>query len=370
MAKSPTKTDADRLLDAQEFIRQKNNQIDDLKKTVTRLQRDEDTAEKIRETIFKLAQRTPEPPAWVTSRGGKAGSRGAPVTIWSDIHYGEVVSANEVGGVNEYNSAIANKRMRALVNITVDLAHNHMGRAVANYPGIIICLGGDMIGGDIHEELMATNDRTPHQAVNDLTDILAGAIDTMATKFGKAFVPCVVGNHGRSTKRPTFKRRVFTNYDWSIYCNLERHFRKSPNVRFLIPPESDAHFSVFGHRFLLTHGDSLGVKGGDGIIGAIGPIVRGAIKVHNSEAQIGRDFDTLLMCHWHTYMSLPQQGVIVNGCVKGFDEYARLALRARYSPPTQSLFFCHPDHGITASWPVYLDERRSAANKDWVSWQG
>lgn len=164
------------------------------------------------------------------------------------------------------------------------------------------------------------------------------------------------------------KHRVFTNYDWSIYCNLARYFRREKHIQFLIPEAADAHFTVFGHRYLLSHGDSLGVKGGDGIIGALGPITRGSLKVGTSEASMGREFDTLVICHWHQYITLP--GLIVNNAFKGFDEYAHLALRAKPSRPSQALWFTHPEHGITAHWQVYLEGKEQAArSKEWVTWQ-
>jgi hypothetical protein len=47
------------------------------------------------------------------------------------------------------------------------------------------------------------------------------------------------------------------------------------DVRVDIRPSNDVHYRVYGLRFLLNHGDMLGVKGGDGII--IGPIMRGEI---------------------------------------------------------------------------------------------
>lgn len=336
-------------------------------KRIEALQREEDTAESIRKQIYGLAERTPEPPQWLLKEG-KPGTRGAPMTIWSDFHYGEKVAKDEVGGVNEYNCDIAKIRMKKLVSTTIDLAYNHMGRAKAQYPGIVLCLGGDMIGGDIHEELAKTNDRTTQQSINDLTDMLAAGIDTMAAKFGKAFIPCVVGNHGRSTKKMQMKQRVFTSHEWNIYCNLERYFRPSKHVQFMIPSEADAFFTVFGHRYMLTHGDSLGVKGGDGIIGALGPIMRGNLKTHRSEAEIDRDFDTMVIGHWHQYLTLP--GLIVNNSFKGYDEYARLGLRAPYSRPSQALWFTHPEHGITAHWQVYLEKLRTA-NDDlkWLEWQ-
>jgi hypothetical protein len=62
-------------------------------------------------------------------------------------------------------------------------------------------------------------------------------------------------------------------------------------------------------------------------------------------------------------------GAIVNNCLKGYDEYARLALRAPYSRPSQVLFFVHPQHGITAKWDVFLEGKRTAENREWLAWQ-
>lgn len=339
-----------------------------LQQDVKRLQKEEETAQAIREQIYHLASRTPDPPAWLADGGGKLGHRGAPCTIWSDWHYGEVVRPEEVGGVNEFNTEVATKRIKRLVDVTVDLCLNHMGRAKTTYPGAVVCLGGDMISGDIHEELLATNDRTPQQCINELTDQIAAGLERMASTFGKVFVPCVVGNHGRSTRKPRMKGRIYTSHEWNIYCNLERYFRKDKHVAIHVPNETDAYFSLFGHRYLLTHGDSLGVKGGDGIIGSIGPIMRGSIKTSRSEAQIDRAFDTVLMGHWHQYLTLP--GIIVNNSLKGFDEFARLALRAPYSRPSQALWFTHPEHGITAHWQVYLEKLTTSEDTSkWCEWQ-
>jgi hypothetical protein len=93
--------------------------------------------------------------------------------------------------------------------------------------------------------------------------------------------------------------------------------------------------------------------------------MRGAIKVGRSEAQIGRDFDTIMMGHWHQWLSLP--GIVVNGTLKGYDEYARLGLRAPYQRPTQALWFVHPKHGVTAQWPIYL-EAKQTSTQEWSSW--
>jgi len=173
------------------------------------LQRDADTADKIRQEIFGMAARSPEPPAWLKAVVRNQGARGTPMTLWSDWHYGEVVRPEEVGGVNEFNSDICAARAKRLVDTIIDLCFNHMGRSTTKYPGIVIGLNGDLITGDIHAELTETNDRTPQQQINDLTDILASCIEEVASKFGNVFVPCEPGNHGRDTMKPRMKGRVY-----------------------------------------------------------------------------------------------------------------------------------------------------------------
>lgn len=334
------------------------------------IKRDNISASDVRQQIYGLAAETPTPPEWLTPKA-HIGSTGVPVAFWSDFHWGEVVRKEETGGVNEFNRAIAKARLRKLVNTTIELAVHHMVKP--NYPGIVLCLGGDFISGNIHDELRETNEGPVQQSVLEVQEHLIAAITQLADAFGSVFVPCVVGNHGRNTLKPRMKHRVYESYEWNIYCQLERWFKAKGDTRvqFSIPGETDAYFSVLGHRFLLTHGDTLGVKGGDGIIGAIGPIVRGATKIGRSEAQIGRDFDTLLMGHWHTYIPRGDAApVIVNGALKGYDEYARLMLRVPYSRPSQALFFVNAQYGITAQWSVYLEPKlKSGDSSQWVSWE-
>ncbi len=283
-----------------------------------------------------------------------AGSPGYPMTIWSDWHWGEVVRRDETGGANAFNRKIAYQRVEGLVNHTIALLSDYGGKN-PSYPGIWICLGGDMISGSIHEELRETNWGTVEEQALEVGDAIAGGLLRMAEEYGCVHVPCVVGNHGRKAHRPPNKAKVRENREYGVYKSLQKQFASDPRFHFYVPEETDFYFTVYGHRFLLTHGDSLGVKGGDGIIGALGPITRGTIKVSASERQIGRDFDTIIMGHWHTYIPRSEAvAAIVNGTLKGYDEYARLSLRVRFSKPSQALWLVSPKHGIAAQWPVYL----------------
>ena len=104
-------------------------QIATLKKQVEAASKDEDTAERIRRAIYNLSDHTPQPPKWLKSPRKGTGSRGCPMTLWSDWHYGEVVKKDEVGGVNEFNADIARERVKRLVDTTSELCMRHMGDA-------------------------------------------------------------------------------------------------------------------------------------------------------------------------------------------------------------------------------------------------
>lgn len=332
-----------------------NTKIREVSAKLNSIHAHNESAEAVRKEIYELAEINPNPPKWTVKTKGKSSHGSIPMAFWSDWHYGEVVNRAETGGVNEFNRAIGKERVKRLVEGTIRMVNGFTFRDGSQKPeGIVIALGGDMISGDIHEELAETNDGTPLQGVSEVLDLLIWGIDAMKKEYGKVFVPCVVGNHGRTTKKQRAKQAVYLSYEWNMYCMLERHYRADKDVTIFVPGETDAFFRVAGQRFLLTHGNALGVKGGDGIIGALGPIARGAVKLRNSEFKIGREFDYLIMGHWHQEIWLSR--VIVNNSLKGYDEYARLFLRADPSRPSQCLWFVHPEHGITARISVYVDE--------------
>lgn len=327
--------------------------LPEAKREIIRLKKEVDYYERIDDAVTRAGSLRFKP-IEIKARDHAPGAPGFPMTIWSDWHWGEVVRRDETGGANAFNRRVALARVEGLVNNTIGLLSDYAGKN-PTYPGIWICLGGDMISGSIHEELRETNWGTVEEQALEVGDAIAGGLLRMADEYGAVYVPCVVGNHGRKAHRPPAKAKVRENREYGVYKSLQKQFASDPRFHFYVPEETDFFFTVYGHRFLLTHGDSLGVKGGDGIIGALGPITRGTIKVSASERQIGRDFDTIIMGHWHTYIPRSEAvAAIVNGTLKGYCEYARLFLRVRYSRPSQALWLVSPKHGIAAQWPIYL----------------
>ena len=300
------------------------------------------------ERAFKLP-RAVRKPSWSQSGSIPKSSPGTPVLFLSDIHAGEVVNSAEVMGKNIYNWDIMVKRFDTVFSTAVELLNKHL--ALPKYDGIVIPLGGDLVSGEIHEELKETNDRSVLECTFDLSEILAGHLKRMADIFGRVYVPGVPGNHGRMDRKPRAKGYVATNADYHTYRQIARLLKDDKRFEFNFPLSRDVRFDVAGRRFLLTHGDQF--RGGDGMIGPIGPIMRGDVK-KRTNAALGlakdQEYDTLLCGHWHTTIMLPS--LIVNGSLKGLDEYA-MGLNVRQEHPSQMLFTVHPKHGVTWYIPIH-----------------
>lgn len=356
---------------ANQHVENRVSEVDVLKDKLRALQVAANAAHKesltdhyIREKIIGLSQLKPEPPKWLLDLEDVGDWQAVPTIFCSDWHWGESVDKHQIGEVNTYNLDVAHERIKALVETTCKLLDMVEGQ----YPGIVVALGGDMLSGDIHEELSETNEAPMMPVFLDLYEKCIWMIEQFADKFGNVFVPCVTGNHSRTTHKIRNKMRNYTNFDWLLYTLLEKHFEKDKRVVFQVPDGPDALFKIYNTRYLLTHGDQM--RGGDGMIGALGPIIRGDHKKRSRNNQIQMGYDVLLLGHWHQLIQM--QRLIVNGSLKGYDEYA-YSNNFGYEQPRQALWLTHPEHGIIMSLPVNVDrehdERVEGLSEDWVSWR-
>jgi hypothetical protein len=68
---------------------------------------------------------------------------------------------------------------------------------------------------------------------------------------------------------------------------------------------------------------------------------------------IDQPFDYLVMGHWHQLMMV--KGIIVNGSLKGADEYS-FQSNFDFELPQQAMWITHREWGITARWPIILEK--------------
>jgi hypothetical protein len=343
---------------------------------LSRMQRDLDRAraenleaDAIRQGIFELANHSPDEPEWVNDRRGFPYHHGVPGLLLSDIHLGEKVYPDQIFNVNEFDTEICHRRIRRVIDTTIHLTHNVLREP--QYPGFVLKLGGDNINGIIHEELEIGSDKRFMETIIEIADALHASILKLVSVYGNVYVVGVPGNHGRTTRKPMAKFNAATNADWLVYQMLERFLMPlvaAGKVIFNCPPARDVTYKVAGRRFRLTHGDQF--RGGDGMIGFLGPVTRGQHKKLSMALSLPTDneqFDTMEMGHFHTLHMTPK--LIANGSIKGYDEYA-LSNSFGYEPPQQALYLTHEKYGINHFMPVIADERPELeTNPAWVEWQ-
>lgn len=331
--------------------RRLRDRVAGLEKQLKDALRENNAQDDLREAVFSLSGLDFSAPQWSLDTEVHSGAPGIPMLFFSDAQWGETIRADDVGGFNQYDHRIAAARYERLISKTIDLCFNHTVNP--EYPGIVYMRGGDMVSGEIHEELARTNSLLSVEAVADLVRNEIAGITALAEKFGRVWVISVPGNHGRTTHKPHSKRYSATNYDTLSAWMLEQHFKdRDSRITFWTPVDGDALFNVCGWNFLLTHGDRVGSRGGHGYVGPAATITRGMKKLVDYYSTLGRRVDYCLLAHFHTPMEL-EYG-FSNGSLPGYSEYARDG-RFRPSPPAQWLFMVHPHWGVANRWKVFLE---------------
>jgi hypothetical protein len=304
-------------------------------------------------------------PAWAvkTPKGGGL-VHGIPTLMLSDLHFGEVVFANQVNGVNSYNTETAKRRLKRVVSGAVRLLRQTL--APGHFGGMVVILGGDMVEGVIHDEIRDTVDETVMQAVITLHDELVPHLKGLCDEFGQLHVPCVAGNHGRLDRKPRQKNGPALNFDWLLYQFLARTVGNDPKykerIHFQIPDGCECSYRVHGIRYMLTHGDAF--KGGNGITGPLLPWMRGSLKASKAYSSMRMPFDVMVIGHFHQLRYL--KSVIVNGSLVGWNEYAAKN-HFDFEPPAQALWLTHPIRGLTFQESVFAEDSRPSKIEKWVT---
>lgn len=304
------------------------------------------------EILERIDAIVPAAPKWLKSPAKKSASyRGIPTLMLSDCHWDEVVNPDEVEGVNEYNREIAIKRLKRVLSGSIDVCRRFFSGLT--YDGFTLFLGGDLLSGNIHEELEQTNEDTVFGSLDFWADQLAAFVGALADEYGKLHIAAVVGNHGRLTRKPRAKLRVRDNLDWLLYRVLARHFADDQRITWQIPESADLTVKTYNTTYRLTHGDQF--RGGSGISGMMAPLLLGHHRKTQRQMALHNPYDWMAIGHWHDYWT--GKGIIVNGSIKGYDEYAYMN---NFPPqrPIQALWITTPENGLTFPVPIFADDAR------------
>ena len=281
----------------------------------------------------------------------------APLT---DTHVGDRVESDQMVGLNEYSIDIFNRRLYGWHTQLLQLVE--LRRKFAPINKLIVPMLGDMISGDIHEELARTNiDNCMGQMIRG-ANMIAQALMGLSAHFTEIEVPCVVGNHGRMTRKPPMKDK-FMDWDYMLYQWVATLCREQTNIKFDIPKSFVNSFDVDGRKILIMHGDSVsGAGSATSIVNSITKM-RSVFQYKRlmdletgNGGNIPPHFDSVFMGHFHRVdeSDIGTGEVHICGTMKGGDEFAlqRLAVITR---PKQIATYWHPQYGCVGKEIIYLN---------------
>ena len=305
-------------------------------------------------------------------KGNSVQSMIAPLT---DTHIGDNVESEEMMGLNEYNIDIFNKRLYGWANQVITLAE--LRRNSAEVGELIVPMLGDMISGDIHEELARTNnDHCMGQMIRG-ANLISQALMLIAPHFDKVRVPCVVGNHGRMTRKPPMKNK-YMDWDYMLYQWISVFCQNQKNIEFHIPKTFMTTIDVCNRNILLAHGDFISGGGSGTAINRGVSNMRNVLSFRkglkeelnhiqdNSLENVPDNYDSALLGHFHRIdeIDIGTGAVHICGCMKGGDEFAMQRVQA-INKPRQLVLYYHPKYGEIGKEIIYLnryDSRKGQFN--------
>jgi hypothetical protein len=255
----------------------------------------------------------------------------------TDWHIGQVTAPEHVEEFGEFSFHVAEQRVRKLLKSTVD--STGVNRNGYRIDKCVVLGTADWISGDIHDELIRTNEfPAPVQAVKSgflLGEFLAG----LAPHFKEVEVHLLTaGNHDRITRKPQCEDGGLNSWGYVTTVIAQQRVRALPNVRVKIHTALSAIVEVSNTRYLITHGD--GIRGTWGIpfYGIERRKQKEAMARMNMEE--GRHFDKIVIGHFHA--ALNHEHWLIGGSLTGTTAYDHK--EGRHSKPHQTSWLLHPKY--------------------------
>lgn len=266
------------------------------------------------------------------------------VVHFSDTHYGCNISKGEMNDLNEFNWTIAARRSAWFIDQAVTYKPQYRDQTE-----LVLLLNGDIIAGMIHNQEWAVDLLTTQ--FSGAMSIFSQAISYAARHFKKVRVICTPGNHGRAMHKTSKDRasvHKWDSYENMLYIGLRELTKACPNVDFVIPESPYAIVDIQGHKFLVTHGDTVINVGNPGRNLNMKSINEQINKI-NSQLIRGDENFAAIVCG-HVHVSTIQETdsgtmLLINGTLSGLDPYAQ-SLGIFSTNATQTLFEVTPGYAV------------------------
>ena len=263
----------------------------------------------------------------------------AAVLKLSDWQIGEVIQASETEGFGEFNFAIAERRVKDLVESFLGWVDMHR-RAGYNVRTLHVFSEADLVSGNIHYELEVTNEFPVTVAAVKAGMLLSWAISQLAPHFDEVVVwEMSADNHGRLTRKSQSKQGATNNYSYVAHTVCNETLRDHKNVDIRMGEGVKLLADVLGKKFLISHGHHIISSLGTPYYGLERDRAREAVKRQNTD----KTFDYISVGHFHV-PAIISGNILINGSLTGTTEFDHML--GRHALPSQVSFMVHPTHGL------------------------
>lgn len=261
----------------------------------------------------------------------------------SDLHVEERVRPEEVRGLNDYTLAEADRRLGEVTRRAKRLIEHERG--LTDIRRIVLWLGGDLITGHIHEELVENTQLAPLAAIRWVAERLTTVIDEIAALGHPVVIVTNGGNHGRSTPNRRISGENDHSYEQHLYHTMAAAERRK-NVTWVVSEGYHNIVDLDGFRVRFHHGHAL--RGGGGFGGMV-PSANKMIAGWNASQPVDLD----IFGHLHQFTV--SRKFVANGSLIGPSPFGdRLGCHAE--PPCQALVIVdHRHNRVTKAIPVFVD---------------
>lgn len=260
--------------------------------------------------------------------------------ILSDLHFGADIKEEETGYLN-YGPVEESRRFAEIIKQTIEYKPHYRKQTELH-----VNLLGDIIQHKLHDP----QDAAPVSVQQARAiHLLSQGFAQLAENFGKVYVYCATGNHGRDLNR---HRERATSGKWDsvesvIYYSLSKILSSYKNITFVIPKTPFVIYKVLGHKVFSTHGDNVLKSGNPGK----------SLNIASMENQINRfnasmkdtdEIEVAIVGHTHcASVSNLNSGcaMITNGALPPVDQYT-VSIGYLENRASQTIFETTKEHAL------------------------
>lgn len=279
-------------------------------------------------------------------------------TLWfefSDLQLGTLITAEELGNLNEHNWIIWQTKLKVWKNQVIEKINVYKSNYIIDR--VIIAALGDMVEGvDIFKgQIWKVDTNVVDQAIEGANDTAAAFAEIFLTHHDLHFdILEVFGNHGRIGMKG--ENPYNCSMDKVYQRMLQGQLAKTREITNYTYHQNEAWFyflDVYGWNHLILHGDK-----GMSKLWSNRPTVNAMEKGLSRWNQMLQQQVHFIHCgHFHNDVSwsFNMSQILINGSFIGTSSFSATTMLAS-SPPLQVMHVFEPRTGLAKTERIYLLE--------------